>query len=47
MIGRFYRTHVGEAASMQLVLDAIFADTGFDPEPLARSWLRELGIPAH
>lgn len=47
VIGKFYVTHVGKAASMQQMLDAIETDTGFDPDPLARSWLRELGIPPH
>lgn len=47
VIGKFYLAHVGNAASMQQMLDAIETETGFDPAPLANSWLRELGIPPH
>lgn len=47
VIGKFYLTHVGGAAKMQDMLDAILADTGFDPKPLAEAWLRQKGIPAH
>lgn len=40
VIGRFYRAHVGKAASMQDMLDAIEAETGFDPTPIAEARLR-------
>ncbi len=40
VIGRFYRAHQNQAASMQDMLDAIEADTGFDPTPLADARLR-------
>jgi hypothetical protein len=40
VIGRFYRAHVGQAASMQDMLDAIAADTGFDATQLAEARLR-------
>ncbi len=39
-LGRFYRAHVGKPAGMQDVLDAIAADSGFDPSALATKWLR-------
>jgi aminopeptidase N len=41
----FYEANVGRAARMQDLLDAIQADTGFDPSTLADDWLRTLGIP--
>lgn len=41
VIARFYRAHVGRAASMQDMVDAIAADTGFDPAPLVASRLRK------
>ena len=40
VIGRFYRAHKNQAASMQDMLDAIEADTGFDPTPIADARLR-------
>lgn len=47
VIGKFYLAHVGKAARMQEMLDLIKAETGFDPAPLAKVWLRQKGIPAH
>lgn len=44
-LGTFYRAHVGQAATMQDMLDHLHATTGFDPEPLADAWLRGLGRP--
>jgi hypothetical protein len=44
-LAKFYREHVGQAASMQQLLDTIHAETGFDPTVLANGWLRSLGHP--
>ncbi len=44
-LAAFYVAHVGKAAGMQDLLDALHADTGFDPTPLATAWLRSLGTP--
>jgi len=44
-IAKFYRDHVGGAASMQQMLDTIHTETGFDPTALANGWLRSLGHP--
>jgi hypothetical protein len=41
VIGRFYRAHKNKAASMQQMLDAIRADTGFDATPIATARLRK------
>lgn len=40
VIGRFYRAHVNQPAGMQDMIDAIKADTGFDPTPIAEARLR-------
>ena len=40
VIGTFYRAHKNQAASMQQMIDAIKADTGFDPTPIAKARLR-------
>lgn len=40
VIGRFYRAHKNQPASMQQMIDAIRADTGFDPTPIADARLR-------
>jgi hypothetical protein len=45
VIGKFYVAHVGKAARMQDMLDAIQSETGFDPTALADAWLRTKGIP--
>jgi hypothetical protein len=45
VLRRFYLDHVGQAASMQDLLDAIREQTGFDPTDLANGWLRGLGHP--
>jgi hypothetical protein len=46
VLAAFYRAHGGrEAASVSELLDAIEADTGFDPGPLAEAWLLSLGVP--
>jgi hypothetical protein len=45
VLARFYQARKGGAAGMQDMLDAIRSDTGFDPTPLADTWLRGLGIP--
>jgi hypothetical protein len=45
VLGSFYRAHVGQAATMQNMLDHIHESTGFDPEPLAEVWLKKLGHP--
>lgn len=44
VLASFYLAHVGQAATMQDMLDAIAA-TGFDPTALADGWLRGLGTP--
>jgi aminopeptidase N len=41
VIGRFYQTWKTKAASMQDMIDAIEAETGFDPTPLAEARLRK------
>ena len=41
VIGRFYVAHKNQAASMQDMIDAIKADTGFDPTPIAEARLRK------
>lgn len=41
----FYLAHVGKTGSMQQMIDQIKTDTGFDPMPLAMSWLKSLGHP--
>jgi hypothetical protein len=41
VIGRFYVAHRNRAASMQDMIDAIKADTGFDPTPIALARLRK------
>jgi len=45
VFGRFYRARVGTAASMGELLDAVRAETGFDPSALAERWLRTPGNP--
>lgn len=45
VLADFYAEHVGQAAHMQDMIDAIESDTGFDPMPLAEVWLRGMGIP--
>jgi len=47
VIADFYVAHVGKAAGMQDMLDAIHAKTGFDPEPLANVWLKKTGVPGN
>lgn len=47
VIASFYAAHVGKAAGMADMLATIQAETGFDPRPLADTWLRKKGIPAH
>lgn len=44
-LGSFVRTHVGQAARMQDLLDHLAAETGVDPTALADAWLRSLGRP--
>ncbi|MCX5747313.1 MAG: peptidase M1, partial [Proteobacteria bacterium] len=41
VIGRFYRAHMNQPAGMQDMVDAIIADTGFDPRALVASRLRK------
>ncbi|MEO8703766.1 MAG: peptidase M1, partial [Kofleriaceae bacterium] len=41
VISRFYVAHKTKAAGMQEMLDAIQADTGFDPTPIAEARLRK------
>ena len=41
VIGRFYKKWQGKAARMQDMIDAIKADTGFDPKALVEARLRK------
>jgi hypothetical protein len=41
VIGRFYVAHKNQPAGMQDMIDAIKADTGFDPTPIAEARLRK------
>jgi len=41
VIGRFYVAHKNRPARMQDMIDAIKADTGFDPTPIAQARLRK------
>jgi len=45
IFARFYERHVGGYAHMSDLVDAVEADTGFDPAPLVRKWLRSRGNP--
>jgi hypothetical protein len=40
VLAAFYRDHGGKAAHMADLLDSIRSGTGFDPRPLAQTWLR-------
>jgi aminopeptidase N len=40
VLAAFYQERRGTAAGMQDLLDAIQAQTGFDPTALANHWLR-------
>ncbi len=42
----FYRSHVGGTARMQQLLELVKSETGYDPKPLADTWLRGMGVPA-
>jgi Peptidase family M1 domain len=41
VIGNFYNAHKNKAAGMQQMIDAIKAETGFDPTPIANARLRK------
>ena len=41
VIGRFYQRHKNKPAGMQDMIDAIEAETGFDPTPIAEARLRK------
>lgn len=45
VLASFYQERHGTAARVQDLLDAIAADTGFDPTELANGWLRSMGRP--
>jgi hypothetical protein len=45
VIAGFYAEHHNRAASVEDMLAAIEAETGFDPQPLAEGWLRSRGRP--
>lgn len=45
VLSAFYKENVGTAKRMSDMLDAIEARTGFDPRPLAKSWLQSTTIP--
>jgi len=46
VLAGFYQSHVGGTARMQQLLDLVKTETGYDPKPLADTWLRGLGVPA-
>jgi hypothetical protein len=41
VIARFYEAHMNQPAGMQDMIDAIKADTGFDPAALVEARLRK------
>ena len=41
VLSRFYLAHKNKVAGMQDMIDAIKADTGFDPTPIAQTRLRK------
>jgi aminopeptidase N len=43
----FFQAHVGRAAGMQDMIDAIESTSGMDVEDLAGSWLKTLACPAY
>ena len=45
-LGAFYTAFAGEAAGMQDLLDAIEAESGWDPTACADKWLRAVDVPA-
>ncbi len=45
VLAKFYQAHMGGAAGVFDMLEAIETDTGFDPGPLASGWLLSLGRP--
>ncbi|HEY0093183.1 MAG TPA: M1 family aminopeptidase, partial [Archangium sp.] len=46
VLAGFYQSHVGGTARMQQLLELVKSETGYDPQPLADTWLRGLGVPA-
>ncbi len=44
-LGVFVKTHLGNAVRFSALLDVIAAETGFDPKPLAKTWLQSKGDP--
>jgi aminopeptidase N len=45
VLAAFYRDHVNRAAGMADMLEYIRVEGGFDPDPLAKLWLRSKGNP--
>ena len=45
VLGSFFMTHRGQAATMQMLLDAVALDTGFDATICADEWLRATSLP--
>jgi aminopeptidase N len=45
VLSRFYQDHVGRAARMHELLEAVQADTGYDPTSCADAWLRSYDVP--
>ncbi|MBT8495786.1 MAG: peptidase M1 [Deltaproteobacteria bacterium] len=45
ILADFYRDHVGGAAAFQELLDFVEAETGYDPDSCADSWLRAEALP--
>jgi hypothetical protein len=46
VLAEFYAAHAGDAAGMQDLLDAIQAESNWDPSACAQVWLRDDAVPA-
>ena len=44
-LGSFFADHVGQAVTMQQMMDHLHLECGVDPMPLADGWLRSMGDP--
>lgn len=44
-LGVFVKANLGQAKRFGALLDTLEAETGFDPRPLAKTWLEEQGDP--
>ncbi len=45
VLANFYIEHVGKATTMQALLDAVKAESGYDPQECALQWLRSEALP--